>query len=152
MVSVVSAVTDNLDLNLHIFHINHWSPAVRSLWKGYFKRLWERQKMRKAENVPTLTFFFNFSQDLFVLCVLNGIIESQHVHFETNCDRREMTISAILRRVGNLRLVNCRLFSFDGRLSLKSHYETLGVSVSASKKEIREGYIKKSKVWWEKTA
>jgi len=57
-----------------------------------------------------------------------------------------MTISAILRRVGNLRLVNCRLFSFDGRLSLKSHYETLGVSVSASKKEIREGYIKKSKL------
>ena len=104
------------------------------------------EKDRKCSHAH---FFFKFSQDLFLSRVLNGIIESQHVHFETNCDRREMTISAILRRVGNLRLVNCRLFSFDGRLSLKSHYETLGVSVSASKKEIREGYIKKSKVWWE---
>jgi len=93
---------------------------------------------------------FNLFKDLFLLCVLSGIIESQHVHFETDCHRREMTFSSILRRVGNSGLLstklNCRLFSFDGRLLLKSHYETLGVSVSASKKEIREGYIKKSKL------
>jgi len=45
------------------------------------------------------------------------------------------------------RLLHARLFSMNNGPCFKSHYEVLGVPTSATKKEIRDGYIKNSKLY-----